>query len=68
MVMLVLTLSFAFGGKASAAGSLGEGTYTVGEELSAGLNQFSIQEGTAEIEIRRGSFDPISGFLDSDKI
>ncbi|WP_158287108.1 Ig-like domain-containing protein [Mesobacillus foraminis] len=67
--MMVLFLSFWFGCEVTgaSAASLGEGTYKVGEDISAGLNNFSVQEGTATILISRGEEVLLVETLDSDK-
>ncbi|GHI00015.1 Ig-like domain-containing protein [Neobacillus kokaensis] len=57
IVIMMLLLSLASGGKVQASGtySFGDGTYTVGKEITAGLTKFSISEGSASISITRGS-------------
>lgn len=56
---MMLLLSFASSNTVNAESntSLSDGTYTVGEDISAGLAKFSIQKGTATIHISRGTLD-----------
>lgn len=69
-MLLVLVGSALFGNMeaASASTSLGEGIYTVGKEISAGLNKFSIAEGEAEFTISRGGKEIVWDFLDSKQV
>lgn len=57
VMVLVLFLSMGIGKFVQAADevSLVEGTYTVGNEIQAGLNTFSQSEGTSTIIIQRGT-------------
>ena len=69
IVMMTLFLSAALGSTVQAASNdtLSDGIYTVGKEISAGLNKFSIPKGSATIYISRGNKDLIYETLDSDK-
>ncbi|TWT27799.1 Ig-like domain-containing protein [Planomicrobium sp. CPCC 101110] len=55
LFLLVLLLSFFVGNSVQAeeAISLSEGTYTVGNEISAGLNKFKVVDGLVRIEVYR---------------
>ncbi|SDN43900.1 Uncharacterized conserved protein YjdB, contains Ig-like domain [Fictibacillus solisalsi] len=55
VIMMALVLTAAFGNVAQAAGypSLKSGTYTVGNEIPAGLTEFHIPEGTAIVDVTR---------------
>lgn len=65
--MLLLSISLGSTVKAESNSSLIDGTYTVGEDISAGLNMFSIAEGSGTITISRGTDDLIWETLDHDK-
>ncbi|QIZ05457.1 hypothetical protein HFZ78_00635 [Priestia megaterium] len=67
MMMLLLSVSVGSSVLAASNSSLSNGTYTVGEEISAGLKEFHISEGTATIRISRGTEIFLNESLDSDK-
>lgn len=61
-----LLLSFALGNSADAANqsSIGDGTYTVGQDISVELSKLSISKGAADISIKRGDIELLSETLD----
>ncbi|MEH6956385.1 Ig-like domain-containing protein [Neobacillus drentensis] len=67
--MMMLLLSISLGSHALAEGnsSLTSGTYTVGEDIPAGLNVFSVSEGQSTIQISRGTDIFIYETLDSNR-
>ncbi|WP_186763859.1 Ig-like domain-containing protein [Planomicrobium sp. CPCC 101079] len=66
--VFVLLLSFLVGNPVQAAGvSLSEGTYTVGKEIPAGLNKFTVSSGEVIIEIYRNQELLFGEYLDSEK-
>ncbi|MBT2733623.1 Ig-like domain-containing protein [Bacillus sp. ISL-7] len=67
MMMLLLSVSVGSSVLAASNSSLSNGTYTVGEEISAGLKEFHISEGAATIRISRGTEIYLNESLDSDK-
>jgi uncharacterized protein YjdB len=69
ILMMMLLLSFSLGSHALAEGnsSLTSGTYTVGVEIPAGLNVFSVSTGEASITISRGADVYIYETLDSNQ-
>ncbi|WKA53983.1 Ig-like domain-containing protein [Planococcus shixiaomingii] len=67
--VLVLFLSI-FGGNSVQAEEnvwLGEGAYTVGKEISAGLSKLKVSEGVIVVSIYRGDQELVWERLDSDK-
>ncbi|WKA53939.1 Ig-like domain-containing protein [Planococcus shixiaomingii] len=64
---LVLLLSFFVGTSAQAEGNilLDEGTYVVGNEISAGLNKFKATDGYVKIEVYRGQEAVITETINS---
>lgn len=67
--LLVLLLCFLAGNTVQAEGnvSLSEGTYTVGKEISIGLNKFTVSSGEAGIEVYRNEEYLVGEYLDSEK-
>lgn len=65
-IMLLLSISLGSTVQAESIISLNDGTYTVGEDISPGLNTFSIAEGSATINISRGTDELIWETLDHD--
>lgn len=50
----------------AASNTLKAGAYTVGKNLSPGLNKFTISDGTAEFYVERGEYIIIDEYLDSE--
>ncbi|MFD9627339.1 Ig-like domain-containing protein [Peribacillus muralis] len=69
IVMMILSISIGLGTtmvQAANTDSISDGTYTAGEEISAGLTKFSISGGTASIYITRDDSGIINETLSDD--